>query len=152
VNRKTETKQTSSKEEDSFEQARQTFFGTGEKIMKPNLSSADSSKRETILSLQHPWFFPLWDIQRECGTWILYRVAPHIVASIHQLMCQREDLKDWTSSRNRSKPNFEIDLNWAVPSYGAWRIIRRALHTGVSLVIPKQPYPAVEADHAFFDS
>jgi hypothetical protein len=47
VNRETEIKQTSSKQEDSIEQARQTFFGTGEKIIKPNLSSANSSKRET---------------------------------------------------------------------------------------------------------
>jgi hypothetical protein len=54
VNRETEAKQASSNEEDSFEQARQTFFGTGEKTTKPNLSSANSSKRETILSLKHP--------------------------------------------------------------------------------------------------
>jgi hypothetical protein len=54
VNRETEAKQASSNEEDSFEQARQTFFGTGEKTTKPNLSSANFSKRETILSLKHP--------------------------------------------------------------------------------------------------
>jgi hypothetical protein len=34
VNRKTETKRTSSKVEDSFERARRTFFGTGQKIIK----------------------------------------------------------------------------------------------------------------------
>jgi hypothetical protein len=49
VNRETETKQMSSEEEDSFEQARQTFFGTEEKIIKPNLPSANTSKRETTI-------------------------------------------------------------------------------------------------------
>jgi hypothetical protein len=47
VNRNPETKQAGSKKEDSFEQARLTFFGTGEKIIKLNLSSANSSKPET---------------------------------------------------------------------------------------------------------
>jgi hypothetical protein len=54
VNRKIETKQASSNEEDSFEQARQTFFGTGEKMIRPNVSSANSSKHESILSPKHP--------------------------------------------------------------------------------------------------
>jgi hypothetical protein len=47
-------KQTISKEEDSFEEARQIFFGTGEKTIKLGLSSANSSKRETISSFRHP--------------------------------------------------------------------------------------------------
>jgi hypothetical protein len=51
VNNQTETKPTSSKEEDSFEQARQTFFGTGRRIIKSNLASADFSEAQTTLPL-----------------------------------------------------------------------------------------------------
>jgi hypothetical protein len=54
VNRETEMNQTSSHEVDSFEQARQTFFGPEEKIIEPNLPFANSSKRETISSFKHP--------------------------------------------------------------------------------------------------
>jgi hypothetical protein len=54
----------------------------------PELATSDGT---LILAGQ---FFPLLDARRRCGTQILCRVAPHIVASFHRLMCQREDPKD----------------------------------------------------------
>jgi hypothetical protein len=45
-------KQTNSKAEDSFEQARQEFFGSGEKIIKRTSPLPSSSRREAILAIQ----------------------------------------------------------------------------------------------------
>jgi hypothetical protein len=44
MTQKTEMRQTSSKEEDSFEEARQTFVDTEERIVKPDASSAEFLK------------------------------------------------------------------------------------------------------------
>jgi len=51
MTQKIEMKQTSSNEEDSFEQARQTFFDTEERIVKPDASSADFLKTRNEIGI-----------------------------------------------------------------------------------------------------